>query len=210
MSGRSPPGSCGRRFSVAAVSNQLLTISPPPMRIIIDAPSPISPYPPANNIGLGLDLLSMDDDPRRQSVSNENITKLMRAISPESSPESEPEQGSFLNVVESSMKQRRHSDVAMNMPKVFPATSSTVEDRGCASTASSRAPSPLITRARSSSNLINSCSSRRHSSINPHDIQRFATKMANRAGEAMNDKIEQASKVSDKFELCKLIYCYRR
>ncbi|KAI1295322.1 SCY1-like protein 2 [Halotydeus destructor] len=128
-----------------------------------------------------------------QSGPGETVTKLMRAISPDTSADEEDDDDddgddatSHLQVAEA--RGRRHSDNAISIAKTLSAANSPV----C-----SRAPSPtLIARARSSSNLMPASNRRRHSSVNPHDIQRFANKMLDSAAESVVEGVEKASKAT--------------
>ena len=105
------------------------------------------------------------------------------------------ESGSFLTVP--NLKQRRHSDNSLQIAKTLAsAASSSSINRPTSSLGSSLSPSPTpICRARSSSCLPGPSSRRRHSSVSSHDIQRFATRWMDKAGESVVESVEKASKV---------------
>lgn len=180
----SATSSFSRRSHIAVAPNSVIRLIP--LQITIDAPSPTCPFPDDFNNSSFL----MSGESRRQSVSSESIAKLMRAVSPESSDDEDVDDASnFLKVMEKGLNQRRHSDTPLQVPRKFSVSATP-------SPVASRSPSPsLITRARSSSNLINSSHRRRHSSVNPHDIQRFASKLMDSAAESMVESVEKASKV---------------
>ena len=127
---------------------------------------------------------------------------LMAANSIDSSPDTEPDNvtAAFLAVMDqsASMNQRRHSDNS-----IIPLTKSFTPAPGQTGTTTGRSHSPSLTpfttglnHARSTSSLIPPSRGRRHSSINPHDISRFATKLVDSAAEKIHDSVETATKVS--------------
>lgn len=123
---------------------------------------------------------------------------LMAANSIDSSPDTEPDNvtAAFLAVMDhsASMNQRRHSDNS-----IIPLTKSSTPTPGQSGRSHSPSLTPFITglnHARSTSSLIPPSRGRRHSSINPHDISRFATKLVDSAAEKIHDSVETATKVS--------------
>lgn len=168
---------------------------PVQFKVAIEAPSPTCPFPQSPSANAGFQF-SVQSPSRRQSVCSEYVTSIMSANSPDSSPESEGE-GSFLQV--EALKQRRHSDNSLQIQKALASGSSITNlsnNNNIHKTSTSNlSPMPAISRARSSSSLINTGNRRRHSSVNPHDIQRFATKLMDSAAESMVESVEKASKV---------------
>lgn len=156
-------------------------------KMALDAASPTCPHPDDSPAPFKF---SIEAPSRRASVCSEYVSSIMRATSPDSSPDTEPDVSPFLAV--SDLKQRRHSDNSLQISKNLSSGSSTTSINR---PASSLSPQPPISRARSSSSLMNSGSRRRHSSVNPHDIQRFATKLMDSAAESMVESVEKASKV---------------
>ena len=142
-----------------------------------------SPTPPPASFKL-----SIEGPSRRASVSN-----LMRAISSDSSGSDIERVPSPLLTVPD-LRNRRHSDNSLQILKNLPSrpSSPSTSRRGSCTTSSFLSPSPIL-KARSSSSLLGvSSSRRRHSSVNAHEIQRFATKLMDSAAES----VEKASKVS--------------
>lgn len=122
---------------------------------------------------------------------------LMAANSVDSSPDTEPDcvTAAFLAVMDqsNSLNQRRHSDNSIIPLSKSPSPTPLYQ----------RPHSPSLTpfttgmnHARSTSSLIPPARGRRHSSINPHDISRFATKLVDSAAEKVHDSVETATKVS--------------
>ena len=157
----------------------------------LDVASPTCPFPDENRASFSF---NVEAPSRRASVCSEYVSNIMRATSPDSSPDTEPERSPFLGV--SDMKQRRHSDNSLQISKTLSSGASNGSIHSLNRPASSLSPVAPISRARSSSSLTNSGSRRRHSSVNPHDIQRFATKLMDSAAESMVESVEKASKVS--------------
>jgi hypothetical protein len=164
----------------------------------LDAASPTCPFPDDNRASFKF---NVEAPSRRASVCSEYVSNIMRATSPDSSPDTEPEVNPFLVV--SDLKQRRHSDNSLQISKTLSAASSNGSINRPASSLSPGAP---ISRARSSSSLLNSGSRRRHSSVNPHDISRFATKLMDSAAESMVESVEKASKVTSTHFLSSLLF----
>lgn len=173
-------------------------------KMALEAPSPTCPFPDEVRPSSSPFKFNVESpSSRRQSA-----CAIMRADSSDSSSESdeEPEQ-SFLAVGSDALTKRRHSDNSIQMSKVLSSASSSftnlsnrMGDRP--STPGSRrgsghlTPLPSISRARSSSYLMNAGTRRRHSCVDPHDISRFATKLMDSAAESMVESVEKASKVS--------------
>lgn len=165
----------------------------------LEAPSPTCPFAGEEVISSSLSpspspfQFNVEAPSRRQSVCSEFVSNIMRATSPDTSPdEDDADANPFLRVNnESTLKQRRHSDNSIQIPSgLNSATSSSNLNKNNASSTLN----PL-NRARSSSSLAYSSNRRRHSSVNPHDLQRFATKLMDSAAESMVESVEKASKV---------------
>ncbi|KAI1295523.1 SCY1-like protein 2 [Halotydeus destructor] len=174
-----------------------------PLMITIDAPTSASGSTGKPRNGLSVSAKGQADLSERRGsstsvsghrrTSNDNVTKLMRAISSDSSCDENTDNtdanykdsNSHLNVTDADINRRRHSDNSINF------------GRPVVSPANSRAPSPsLITRARSSSSLLNSSCRRRHSSVNAHEYQRIANKMLGSVVESVTKGVEKASQAT--------------
>ncbi|XP_053210382.1 uncharacterized protein LOC128394141 isoform X2 [Panonychus citri] len=135
---------------------------------------------------------------RRQSISVDDVS---------CSDPSSPENANLLGLPGSNLKGRRHSDNAINIPRIEIALSSptTAENRSIArvnstSNLTSRRHSSInpteITnlnqRRHSSINLqdLQQFHRRRHSSINPHDIKRVANKISRAADDMLCSAVD--------------------
>lgn len=172
---------------------------PVQFKMALEAPSPTCPFAGEEVISSSLSpspspfQFNVEAPSRRQSVCSEFVSNIMRATSPDTSPdEDDADANPFLRVSnDSTLKQRRHSDNSIQIPSGLNSASSTsnINKNNVSSTLN-----PL-NRARSSSSLAYSNNRRRHSSVNPHDLQRFATKLMDSAAESMVESVEKASKV---------------
>ena len=169
---------------------------PVQFKMAIEAPSPTCPFadevlPSSLSPSPTPFQFNVEAPSRRQSVCSEFVSNIMRATSPDSSPDIEDAECNPFLRVENSWKQRRHSDNSIQIPTGLNSASST-SNINKANLSSTLNP---LNRARSSSSLAYSSNRRRHSSVNPHDLQRFATKLMDSAAESMVESVEKASKV---------------